>query len=390
MTALMSNYARIPLTFVEGEGCFLTSESGERYLDFLSGVAVNSLGHAHPALTNALLVAAKMPIHVSNYYEIPGQEQAAATLCKLAKTTSVQNDEYRAVFGNSGAEANEAALKIVRKYTGRSKVISFFGGFHGRTYGALSMTAKPEIHNGFAPLVPDCEYAAFNDDEAIARIDNETAAVIVEFVQGEGGVNVARQKWIDALFTQAKSVGALVIADEVQTGCGRTGTFFSFEHFGVVPDIITLAKGLGGGVPVGVMLAKTCVAEVFTPGTHGSTFAGSPLICTVVNAVLGVIAEETFLHQVARHAEYFFEELQKIAAQYPEKICDIRGIGFLIGVEFVPENAAKNVWVELRRHKVLCGTAGSNVLRILPPLIASKSEIDLFLDIFQKVLLASK
>lgn len=382
----MNNYSRIPLAFSSGTGSWLTSASGEKYLDFLSGIAVNSLGHGHPEIVAAIKSAAEKLVHVSNYYEIPEQELAAKTLCDLAQAASGGKESYRAIFGNSGAEANEAALKISRKKTGRAKFISFLGAFHGRTYGTLSVTPKPEIQAGFEPLLPDCEYVDYNSLEALKKIDSKTAAVIVEFVQAEGGINIADHEWITALFQQARKQGALIIADEIQTGCSRTGKFFSFEHYGVTPDIITLAKGIGGGFPAGVMLAKASVAEAFGPGSHGSTFAGSPLICSVVNAVLRIITEQNFQNEVTAKAAYFVKKLKEITAEHPDKIKEVRGLGLLIGMEFEKPGAAKNCWIELRKQHVLCGTAGKNVLRILPPLNTSKEEIDIFLAAMQEVL----
>lgn len=389
MNDLMSNYERIPLVFARGEGCYLFADDGRRYLDFLSGVAVNSLGHAHPVIEKAIREAACRPIHVSNYYEIPEQAEAAATLCRLAAEASGNRQLYRAVFGNSGAEAVDAALKISRKATGRSHIVSFSGAFHGRTYGALSITHKQQVQQGFAPLLPHCEKAAFNDFSALTRLDRQTAAVIVECVQGEGGVVPADEQWLAELADKARAVGALLIIDEIQTGAGRSGSFFAFQQFGIVPDIITLAKGIGGGVPVGVMLASSAVAEAFGVGTHGSTFAGSPFICSVVNAVLGELANTSFLANVRNTSAYFFTELRKLGIAYPHQLADVRGLGHLIGVEFVEPGAAKKMWISLREKTILCGLAGTNVLRILPPLIVGKTEIDLFLEEFRKQLAAS-
>jgi acetylornithine aminotransferase/acetylornithine/N-succinyldiaminopimelate aminotransferase len=334
MNYLMKNYARLDLQFSRGKGVWLFDENGEKYLDFISGVATNCLGHRHPKILGTIENAARQPLHISNFFKIKSQEELAKKLCNLAQKAGNGKFEFRVLFQNSGAESNEAALKLSRKFSGRKKFISFSGGFHGRTFGALSLTAKNKIQKYFKPLLANCKILKFNDFAELEKIDAATAAVIFEFVQGEGGVNLVTKKWVQKLFAKCKKEKVLTIADEVQTGAARCGTFFAFEKFGVTPDILTLAKGIGGGVPIGAVLAK-----------------------------------------------------KEIAKKFPQKIFEVRGIGFLIGVEFQKKGAAGKVWKSLIEKKILCATAGKNVLRILPPLIATEKNCDFFCEKLEKILI---
>jgi len=381
----MQNYGdRIPLSFPRGEGVWLFDASGERYLDFFSGIAVNLLGHSHPVLQKAIFEAGKKPLHFSNLFEIPEQELCAKKLCSLAEN-SFQN-EYKAFFCNSGTEANEAALKLARKKTGRTKLLSFEGGFHGRTCGSLSITGKEEIRRDFSPLLPDCKKLSFGSLEDISRIDEKTAAVFVELIQGEGGVLPAEKEWISSLQKRCHEVGALFIVDEVQTGVGRTGTFFTSEDYGISPDIITLAKGLGGGLPVGAMLAKKDISAAFTPGSHGTTFGGNPFIMHAVNALIDEVSSSNFLDSVQKNSEYFFSELRILQEEFPNFISEVRGKGFLLGLLLHAKISAADLQKKLREKKVLVITATGNVLRILPPLITTKENIDYFLGVLKSVL----
>ncbi len=376
MTSLMNNYGtRISSRFPKGEGCLLFSENGEKYLDFLSGIAVNALGHNHPKIIDAIYCAAKKPIHLSNFFEIPEQESLAKKLIQLA------GGGYKACFGNSGAEANEAALKIARKSTGRKKFISFTGGFHGRTFGALSVTPRADIQEGFKPLVPECDTLRYNDISDIETIDDSVAAVILECIQGEGGVIPAKKEWIQALFEKCQKEGVLFIVDEVQTGAGRTGTFFSYEQYDISPDIITLAKGVGGGVPIGIMLAKDSIAEAFSPGSHGSTFSGNPFICTIAKAVVDEVSKPDFLESVREKSKYFLEKLTTLQQLFPQKIKNIRTAGLLIGIELSEEYDAQQIYSGFLENNILANRTQKTVIRAIPPLIVSREEIDQFCEV---------
>jgi len=380
-TFLMQNYKRDSLSFEKGEGCFLYAKNGKKYLDFIAGVAVNALGYGHKKMLKAIENSYKKPLHVSNLFKIPEQENLAKKLCQTI------DSDFEVMFVNSGTEANEAALKLARKKTGKKDFISFSGAFHGRTFGSLSVTPKPKIQKDFVPLLANCKKLEFNSLQDLDKINDKASAIVFEFVQGEGGINIANPQWIKKLFQIAKEKKILLIADEVQTGIGRTGNFFGFQNYGVLPDIVTLAKGLGGGVPIGAVLAKKNVAEAFSPGSHGSTFAGSPFISSISSAVVDEISKPKFLEKVQKNSDYFLKKLKNISKKFPKKIKEVRGLGFLIGIEFFNEKEAQKVSEILKKkYAILTNVTAEKVLRLIPPLIITKKELNLFLKKFLEIL----
>jgi predicted acetylornithine/succinylornithine family transaminase len=372
MNAVMNTYARFPLTLVRGEGSRVWDDSGKIYLDFISGIAVNTLGHAHPKLTAALAEQAGMMLHCSNLFHIPKQQQLAEKLCRLSGLDA-------AFFCNSGAEANEAAIKLARKYffdqgSPRRTIITATLSFHGRTLQTLAATGQDKVKVGFDPLPPGFIHVPLNNMEALQQSMNEqTAAVLLEPLQGEGGVNIADADYLQAVRALCDEHGLLLILDEVQTGIGRCGTMFAFEQAGIVPDILTLAKGLGGGVPIGSMLATEAVAASFGPGTHGSTFGGNPLSCTAALTVLEVIESEDMLAHVQARGAQLYQGLLKLKARFPI-IQNVRGRGLLVGAALSVD--AATVVTAAREQGLMILLAGPCVLRFLPPLNVTESEVN--------------
>jgi predicted acetylornithine/succinylornithine family transaminase len=369
MNAIMNTYARFPLTLVRGKGSYVWDDNGKTYLDFISGIAVNTLGHAHPKLTAALAEQAGMMLHCSNLFHIPKQQQLAEKLCGLSGLGA-------AFFCNSGAEANEAAIKLARKYyydqdSPRRTIITAAQSFHGRTLQTLAATGQDKVKVGFDPLPPGFAHVPLNDLQALEDTVNEqTAAILLEPLQG---VNIADADYLQAVRALCDERGLLLILDEVQTGIGRCGTMFAFEQAGIVPDILTLAKGLGGGVPIGAMLATDAVAVSFGPGTHGSTFGGNPFSCTAALTVLEVIESEDMLANVQARGEQLRQGLLELKARFPV-IQDVRGQGLLIGAELSVEAAP--VVTAARELGLMILLAGPRVLRFLPPLNVTESEVD--------------
>jgi acetylornithine/N-succinyldiaminopimelate aminotransferase len=371
---VMPTYARVELAFERGEGAWLYTASGERYLDFTSGVAVNALGHAHPKLVAALTEQAQKLWHVSNLYRIPGAERLAERLC-AASFAEV------AFFCNSGTEAIEGSIKLTRKYHAvsghpeRFRIITFEGAFHGRTLAALSATGNKKYLEGFGPPADGFDQVPYADLEAVKKaITPETAGIMIEPVMGEGGVRVVPHDFLRALRKLCDDRGLLLIFDEVQSGIGRTGKLFAHEHAGVTPDVMALAKALGGGFPVGAFLATAEAAKGMTAGTHGSTFGGNPLAMTVANAIMDVINDKDFLHEVQMKAARLKQKLAEVKDRHAAVISEVRGEGLLIGLKLVPPASA--MVDELRAEKMLCPTAGDNVVRLLPPLIIGDEEMN--------------
>ncbi|MCP1125050.1 aspartate aminotransferase family protein [Bacillus sp. AFS018417] len=360
-------YSRRNIEIVKGSGTKVTDKQGKQYLDFTSGIAVCNLGHCHPAVVNAVEEQLKTIWHISNLFPHTVQEEVAALL------TKDRGLDY-AFFCNSGAEANEAALKLARKHTGKSVVITCKQSFHGRTFGTMSATGQSKIHDGFGPLLPSFLHLPFNDIAAFQEAMNEeVAAVMVEVVQGEGGVLPADITFLREIEKLCHAHDALFIVDEVQTGIGRTGTLFAYEQMGISPDIVTVAKALGNGIPVGAMLGKKELGSVFSPGTHGSTFGGNFIAMTAAKEVLQIISQPSFLQEVQEKGAYFLRKLQE-ELQDMNWIIDIRGKGLMIGV--VCKGEVSPMITALEEEGLLVLQAGSNVLRILPPLIVTKEEID--------------
>jgi acetylornithine/N-succinyldiaminopimelate aminotransferase len=370
---LLPTYARVDVAFERGEGVWLVSSDGERYLDFGGGVAVNSFGHAHPKLVEALREQAGKVWHVSNLYRIPEGERLAARLCAATFADYV-------FFCNSGAEAMEGAIKVARKFHAASgrperyRIITFEGAFHGRTLATLAAGGQKKYLDGFGPPVEGFDQVPFGDLDGVKRaIGDATAAILIEPVQGEGGVRVVPNGFLKALRELADRHGLLLVFDEVQTGIGRTGDLYAYQHTGVVPDVLASAKALGGGFPIGACLATAEAAKGMTTGTHGSTFGGNPLAMAAGNAVLDIVLAPGFLDRVRYHAIRFRQCLAELKDRHPSVIADVRGEGLLLGLRAVGPNG---VLVDaLRAERLLSVAAGDNVVRLLPPLIIEESEI---------------
>ncbi len=370
---LLPTYARVDLAFERGEGAWLTATNGERYLDFTSGVAVNALGHAHPHLVEALREQAGKVWHVSNLFRIPEAERLADRLCAASFAD-------RVFFSNSGAEAMECAIKMARKYHAvsgrpeRFRIITFEGAFHGRTLATLAAGGQKKYLDGFGPVVEGFDQVPFGDLEATKRaIGEATGAILVEPVMGEGGVRVVPPAFLRALRELCDYHGLLLVFDEVQSGMGRCGELFAHQRVGVAPDIMGLAKALGGGFPVGACLATEEAAKGMTPGTHGSTFGGNPLAMAAGNAVLDVMTAPGFFDRMREMALLFKQRLAEIKDRYPTVIAEIRGEGMLIGMRAVVP--CGDLVERLRAEKLLTVAAGDNVVRLLPPLIIGEEEI---------------
>lgn len=371
----MSNYGTPSRTFVSGKGCVVKDDDGNSYLDFLAGIATNVLGHAHPAVIKAINSQTATLSHVSNFFAHPQGLRLAARLQKMTGDL-----DARIFFCNSGAEANEAALKISRR-TGRHKIVATQGAFHGRTMGALSLTGQPAKREPFAPLLKGITHVPYGDLTKMSRaVSKKTAMVIVEPIMGEAGVIMPEDGYLAGLRSICDRVGALLVFDCVQTGIGRTGQWFGFEHEKVKPDIITLAKGLGGGLPLGATIAYSKAAQLLQPGDHGTTFGGNPIACAAANAVLDVIESKKLL----KSAQMFEKRIKKGLAQ-TEGVKEIRGRGLLIGIE-LEEPISKQVAAALLDAGVIVNPANPTAIRIAPPLIVSAVQIDKFLLIFKRVL----
>lgn len=371
--AVMPVFARSDIMFDRGEGCWLTATDGRRYLDFAAGVAVNSLGHVHPRLVAALTAQAGKLWHCSNLYRVAGQERVAARLVENSFADTV-------FFCNSGAEAVECALKIARRFhqsqgaAQRHRVITARGAFHGRTLATIAAGGQDKHLDGFAPRVAGFDQVALgNLNEARAAVTDETAAVIVEPIQGEGGILPCDAAYLRGLRAMADEFGLLLIFDEVQTGMGRTGKLFAHEWSGVTPDLMPLAKGLGGGFPVGACLATERAARCMTPGSHGSTFGGNPLAMAAAEAVLDVMLEPGFLDNVNRAAADLWSRLQEIRSRYPGVFTDLRGRGLMIGLKCARSNT--ELVARLMERGLLTVAAGDNVVRLVPPLIIGHAEV---------------
>ena len=367
---LFQNYGRETICFSHGQGEHLWDLEGDRYTDFVAGIAVNCLGHAHPELVKAISEQAAKLIHVSNLYQIREQADLGEALASIAPSPL-----GRSMFCNSGAEANEAALKLAVKHTGRPKVIACRNSFHGRTSATLSVTGQVKYQAGFEPLLSkNVEFIGYNSIEELrSKIDKDTAAVILEPVQGEGGVLPADREYFRAARDLCTDAGAMMIVDEVQTGMGRTGKWFGFQNFGVVPDIISLAKALGGGVPIGAIMTSPEIAKTVTAGTHGTTFGGNPLACAAANAVIRTMKRDRLVERAAELGERWRTELRKIAMDRTE-VADVRGLGLMIGVEM--GDLAKEFQKFALGKKLLVNVSAGKVVRLVPPLIISEDSVN--------------
>ena len=374
MAYLFENYKRAPVEFVKAEGTYLIDSEGKAYLDFSSGIGVTNLGF-HPQVQQALIQQAGRIWHSPNLYLSSLQEQVAQELAG--------SYDYLTFFCNSGAEANEAAIKLARKATGKQGIITFQQSFHGRTFGAMAATGQDKIKEGFGDGVPHFSYAVYNDIASVEELVNQdTAAVMLELVQGESGVRPAEAAFVKDLADFCQREGILLIVDEVQTGMGRTGQLYSFEHYGIIPDIVTLAKGLANGLPAGALLGKSSLAPALGPGSHGSTFGGNKLAMAAALETLHIMKEMGFLEEVRSKSAILLEQLQLAFQDHP-KISAVRGLGMMIGIE---TSASLSKIVEGARQKgLIILTAGENVIRLLPPLTISREEIQQGITVLKEV-----
>jgi acetylornithine/N-succinyldiaminopimelate aminotransferase len=379
---LMDTYTRQPISIVRGRGTKVYDLEGREYIDFVGGIAVNSLGHGHPDLVLAIQKQAAQLIHTSNLYYTEPQ-------VKLAQVLVDHSFADKAFFCNSGAEANEAAIKLARRYShdkygaGRFEIITMKQSFHGRTMATLTATGQEKVQKGYEPLLPGFSHVTFNHlAELEQAINHKTAAVMLEPIQGEGGVHIADRDYLKAVRELCTQKDILLIFDEVQTGMGRTGTLFAYEQLGVQPDVMTLAKGMGGGMPIGACLAKDAVAKAFGPGSHASTFGGNPLACAAALAVFRVLLEGPVLEQARRMGDYLGKGLSECKERH-HVVRDVRGLGLLQGVEV--EMDAKRVVSDCLRRGILINATGDHVLRFVPPLIITQTEIDRLLEVLSQI-----
>ena len=379
---LANTYARYPVLLVKGKGTRVWDLEGEEYLDFVSGLAVCNLGHCHPKVVRAIQDQAEKLIHVSNFYYIEPQIQLASLLCKHSFADKV-------FFCNSGAEANEGAMKLARKYAkekaggDRYEMITMERSFHGRTLATLTATAQEKFHKGYEPLMPGFKYVPFDDIGAVRNaIDQKTCAVMLEPIQGEGGVNCPSEGYLKALREICDEKGLLLIFDEVQVGMGRTGKLFAYEHDGIEPDLLTLAKSLAGGVPIGALLMKKGIADSFRPGDHASTFGGNPLATAAGVAAFTTLLEEGMLENCQKMGDYFLSQLEAIQKKFPF-VKEVRGKGLILGIELNMDGSS--IVKEMLRKKILINCTMGNVLRFLPPLIVIKEEVDRVIKALEEV-----
>lgn len=382
---VLKNYARAALTLVRGRGTHVWDDAGNDYLDFTSGIAVSALGHCHPLWVAAVQRQAGELIHVSNLFRNPNQGELARRLVKLA-------GPGRVFFCNSGAEANEALIKLARLHgmqkTGEEgkcyKVICAKQAFHGRTFGGMSATPQEKIQKGFRPLVPGFAFGELNNLPSFTElVDDQTAAIFLETIQGEGGIHACTPEFLRGIRELCSQRNLLMMVDEVQCGIGRTGKFFAFEHAGIVPDAVGMAKGLGGGFPIGAMWVRDRFADLFHPGNHGTTFGGTPLACAAALAVLDVIERDGLVDRVRANSAPWLVSLQQLARDFPAQILGVRGVGYLVGLQLASDPAP--YLTALREHGLLAPSAGGNVIRLLPPLNVSSDELARSVDILRAV-----
>lgn len=376
---LFQNYGRLDVAFERGEGCYLYDTEGKEYLDTVAGIAVCSLGYSHPEWVKAMRDQVSHLVHVSNLYYV--KEQA---LLAQRMSTITPDAITRTLFVNSGAEANEGALKTAVRYTGRHKVLSALNGFHGRTSASLGATGQTKYQIGFEPLISNAfHYYTFNDLESVKSMaDRDTAALMVEGIQGEGGVVPATREFIEGVRDICSDLGILMVVDEVQTGMGRTGKWWCMDQFGVVPDIITTAKGLAAGMPIGAVMTTDEIAACMTPGTHGTTFGGNPLVTASGCAVIDIINREHLLENVNTVSASWVSDLKKLMSGNRDVVKDVRGMGFILGVELESEEKAASVRKYMFDRGILVNVAHGKTIRLIPPLIFSMEQKDHFMSVF--------
>lgn len=379
---IAGTYRRQPLTIVRGRGMFLWDSRGRRYMDFVGGIAVCSLGHCHPALVKAISIQAKKLMHVSNLYYIQPQAELAAMLAKISPKSI-----KKFFFCNSGAEAIEASFKLAVKHTKKTRFVAMHGSFHGRTSAAVGATWKPSYREPFEALIPKVfDFIPFNDLHAAERtIGEQTAAVVVEPIQGEGGINIPSDDYLPGLRELCDERGVLLICDEIQSGMGRTGKWFACEHWGVNPDELAMAKGLGGGFPIGCLGARADVMDSFSPGDHASTFGGNPLACSAAKAVIEVMRRLKLPQRAGKMGEYFIRRLNELSQEH-RCIREVRGIGLMIGMEVSEKRIADATVERAREHGFLINCTADKVLRFVPPLIVERKHIESLISELDRIL----
>jgi acetylornithine aminotransferase/acetylornithine/N-succinyldiaminopimelate aminotransferase len=385
---LLPTYERNPILFVDGEGMYLVDENGERYLDLLSGIGVNALGYGHPAVIEAIARQSRKLVHISNLYFHEGQAELAL---RLTERTGLD----RAFFCNSGTEAWEAAMKLARAYSALrrtaghtigTRFLALENSFHGRTMGAVSTTHKDKYREPFQPLVPGVDFVRFNDvDHLRASFSNEVCAILIEPVQGEGGIRPVSQEFFATARELTKSTGALLIADEIQSGLGRTGKWFAYQQFGIQPDVTTVAKPLAGGLPLGAMLCTEEASRGIHAGLHGTTFGGGPLACAVAIAVIDTIEQEGLLAKINETGEYFKQQLHHLAATH-ESVVDVRGMGLMLAMEMNSADFAKQIVAKMLERRILINRTSETVLRFLPPFIMGREHVDVAVSALNEIL----
>ncbi len=375
----LPTYKRIPIDISHGKGVFLYDKSGNKYLDFFSGLAVNALGYADPDIIAAVTEQIKKFSHLSNNFITDIQIDFANKLLKYSGMSGI-------FLSNSGTESVEGTIKLIRKIKGPDKkIFSFTGSFHGRTYGALTLTPKEKYRQGYEPLLTNISHIKFNDMEDLQnKIDSNTAAIFIEFIQGEGGIVPASEKFVKKIEELWKQFSFILVADEIQTGIGRTGKPFGFNHYNILPDVVVTAKAIGGSLPLGAILVSAELKNVFSTGTHGTTFGGNPVACAAGNVVLKKVFEEGLLQKVESNGEYFFEKLEKLKDKFRKDIEEVRGKGYMLGVEHFYE--CSRIVDQFRERGVLVNCTNQNVVRILPPLIAIKEHIETFISVYEDIL----
>ena len=376
---VIGNYSRLSRVIVKGDGCYIYDSEGNKILDMFPGWAVSGIGHCHPKVVSAICEQAEKLLHIDNTFYSEPQG-------KLAKLLSERSFGGKCFFCNSGAEANEAAMKLARLYTSKEKYkfITAHGSFHGRTFATVTATAQPKYHEGFLPLLPGFVYVPFNDSEAMKKaFDDEVAAVLIEPIQGEGGINIASEEYLETIRRLCDENSAVMILDEVQTGIGRTGKWFAYQHSGVEPDIMTMAKTLGGGAAIGAMTAKAEIADCLVPGKHASTFGGNPLSCAAAVAVIEAIEEDNLLQNAIELGQYTKDKILQLKPKH-SIIESVRGIGLMIGVELNSPGA--EIVSKCLENRLRINCTNDTVLRFMPPMIATKSQIDTAIEILDNVL----
>jgi acetylornithine/N-succinyldiaminopimelate aminotransferase len=388
---LLQTYERNPIFFVSGQGVHLRDENGHDYLDLLSGIGVSALGNAHPAVEEAITRQSKRLIHTSNLFF---HEHTAELARRLTEISGLD----RVFLCNSGTEAWEAALKLARAHAGLlrskgrtigTKFLALDHGFHGRSMGSVATTAKEKYREPFMPVMPGVEFVRFNDVADLrAKFSSDICAICIEPIQGEGGINPVSQEFFATARELCNSTGALLMADEIQSGMGRTGKWFAYQHYGILPDVTTIAKPIANGIPMGAMLCTNAAAEAITPGMHGTTFGGNPLACAVAIAVIDTIRRDNLLNHIQEVGNFFHEELTKLAARH-DCIVDVRGIGLMLGVELNSEDLAKRVTAELIKRHIIINRTSETVLRFLPPFILEREHVETFIKALDEIVSAT-